>query len=264
MKEKKTKRTSVSKSVKKQRKYRLKPEVKLYFLVVIISVLFVIVSFTVLFKVRNISVQNCEKYSQQEVIEASGIQKGSNLLILNKSKVKKNVCEKFPYVQDVEIIKKLPNSVEIHLNLEVPDFFIEYNEEYFLISKSGKVLEKSESEFTVFLRVNGLNLYNLAESNVIKYKNNEDELLLRQIKECAEKIFERDIYSIDISDMTKINCNYKDKINIIIGDTNEINYKLLTAKEIIDNKLEEKTKGNLDVRGVAVDNTSYFTPVQSK
>lgn len=264
MKEKKTRRNSVKKSLKKRKKYRLKPEVKLYVLMVIVSVLFIVVSFTVLFKIRNVSVHNCEKYSEQEIIDVSGIQKDSNLLLLNKNEIKKNIYDKFSYIRNVDIIKKLPDSVEMYISLEVPDFFIEYNEEYFLISQSGKVLEKSESEFTDFLKVNGLDLCDLEENKVVTYKNEENKNLFKQTKEAAEKIFENSIYSIDMSNLNKISVNYKNKISIIVGDTNEINYKLLTAKGIIDDKLEEKTTGKLDVSMVAADNTSYFTPIQSQ
>ena len=245
---------------KLRRKYRLKPEVKLYLTIFTFCFLFVVSSFTFLFKIRNLSVNNCEKYSQEEIIDSSGIRLGDNLLLVNKDKAEKNICDKFSYIEKAKITKKIPSSVEIDIKLETPDFFIENNGEYFLISKNSKVLEISNEKFNELIQIKGLELYDLNKNNIIMYKNGQDKSTFKELYHAVQNIFNNQINSIDMSDTNNIILEYNEKINIIIGDISDINYKLSTAKEILENKVDKKISGNVDVSKVASDNTSYFTP----
>ncbi len=246
---------------KRKKKYKIKPEVKLYLVVFLISLLFIVASFTFLFKIKNIYVYNCDKYAQEEIIASSQIRSGSNLLLMNKNVAKKNICESFSYIKDVKIIKKIPNSIEIYINLENPDFFIKNDDKYFLISETGKILESNYNKFDTFLEVKGLNLCNLQEDTVIHYKNEKDKECLKEIRRYIQKYFQNEICMVDMENTNKITLNYNNKIDINIGGVENINYKLLTAKEIIDNKIDKKNSGKLDVSKADSENTSYFTPL---
>lgn len=254
---------------KNRKKRKLKPEVKTYILLFMLSFLFVFASFTLLFKIKKVYIYGCEKYSQQEIIEASGIRLGENLLLFNKDKAAENITNSFAYVEKTEISKKLPGSLEINIKLETPEFFIENNEKYFLISLSGSVLEISGQEFDGVLKVKGLTLNNLDVLNsleyvdkkiVINYQNEQEKLDLEEIKNNVKNIFQDKIKEINIKNRDKITLSYENRIEIIIGDMKNINYKMQTAKEIISTKLCEEDKGSLDVSLVETDGKSYFKP----
>lgn len=262
LKEKKEGKQIKDHKIEKNRvkKRRLKPEVKLFLFFASVSFLIILILFMFFFKIENVFVQECEKYSQQEIVNASGIKQGSSLLLLNKKRVQNLIQSQFSYIEKAEIIKKLPNSVEIKLKLEEVDFAYEKNGEFLLVSKNNRLLEKSLVPFDNTLEIKGIELEISDNNQTITYKNPEDFEKIEEIRHYIQNIFGNKINIIDISDFSKIILHYRSQIRIIIGDASDLSYKLLTAKEIIDSKIDECGAGRLDVSEVSGSNTSYFMP----
>jgi hypothetical protein len=53
--------------------------------------------------------------------------------------------------------------------------------------------------------------------------------------------------------------NYDNRLKIEIGADEDLNYKVITAKEIIMNKIGSSEKGTLDLKNLKKENRSYFT-----
>ena len=68
---------------------------------------------TVFFQVETIAVTGNSRYTQQEVIEASGIQIGDNLYRMNKYQIGNQVLQRLPYVEQILIRRSLPSTIVI-------------------------------------------------------------------------------------------------------------------------------------------------------
>jgi cell division protein FtsQ len=68
---------------------------------------------TVFFKVEQVVVEGNQRYTAQEVDNASGIQIGDNLFRLNKYQVKSDILQTLPYVEGVNIVRRLPSTIAI-------------------------------------------------------------------------------------------------------------------------------------------------------
>ncbi|HIR64689.1 MAG TPA: FtsQ-type POTRA domain-containing protein [Candidatus Faecousia faecigallinarum] len=108
-------------------------------------VLALILGLTIFFRVQNIRVTGNGKYTAQEIIDASGIDGGENLLLLGKSKAAGQILNRLPYVDQVQIGIKLPNTVNIDIvELEAVYAVSAAGGGWWLMDDGGKLLEPVE------------------------------------------------------------------------------------------------------------------------
>lgn len=75
-----------------------------------------ITALTLFFRVDTIVVIGGQRYTEQELRDATGVRTGANLLLLNKGRVAANMTGKLPYLKEISgISKKLPDTLEIRV-----------------------------------------------------------------------------------------------------------------------------------------------------
>lgn len=68
---------------------------------------------TVFFRVETVEVTGNQRYTREEIIEASGIQTGDNLYALNKVRIDRRIRTRLPYVGELSINRSLPSTIRI-------------------------------------------------------------------------------------------------------------------------------------------------------
>ena len=71
----------------------------------------IVAALTLFFKVETITVSGTTEYSSEEIITASGIQQGDNLIALSPSRIAARIRSRLPYVSSVSIRRALPDTV---------------------------------------------------------------------------------------------------------------------------------------------------------
>lgn len=116
---------------------------------VIVLCVVVVLALTLFFRVDRIVVSGQQRYTEQEIVEVTGVQQDDNLYLLNKLDISNNLLKKLPYIEMVQISRKLPDTLLIEVQeCDVPLAIVQDNEAW-LISPKGKIvehLEQSESE----------------------------------------------------------------------------------------------------------------------
>ncbi len=97
------KRSSKPFSAKKRRRKILAMYTSM---VMIIAMIAAVLCLTVFFKIDSITVEGKTRYSPDEIIDASGIAIGTNLLLCNTEPSKEIIEKEFPYIESVSIKKK--------------------------------------------------------------------------------------------------------------------------------------------------------------
>ena len=75
----------------------------------------IIAALTLFFRVSTIQVSGQQRYTDEQVQEASGIQIGDNLFLLNKYDAAGRIVETLPYIEDTRINRKLPSTLVIEV-----------------------------------------------------------------------------------------------------------------------------------------------------
>ena len=82
-------------------------------LIMLAIVAAVVFGVAIFFKVSTIEVQGNTVYSSEQIVEASQIQPGDNLLTVNKALAVGNIKAALPYVEDVSIARSLPDGTAV-------------------------------------------------------------------------------------------------------------------------------------------------------
>ena len=84
----------------------------LSFLVILAAI---VVGCVIFFRVNQITVEGNSRYSAQEIIDASGVELGENLLLINKPQTSGNITRKLSYVQNVAVIRRPPDGLTLRI-----------------------------------------------------------------------------------------------------------------------------------------------------
>ena len=115
----------------------------------------VVLACVVFFRVNDLEVSGNVRYTAEEIVGASGIETGDNLIVLSRSRVSASICTKLPYVENVSIKKVLPDKVVLRVSERVAAASVESPEGRWLISAQGKLLEPDDGAIKS-VRITGL------------------------------------------------------------------------------------------------------------
>ncbi len=220
-----------------------------------------VLSLTVFFKIDDITVEGESRYSDEDIIGASMISLGDNLILCNTSPGEGEIWERFPYIENVDIHKKLFNKIIITVREAVPSSVIESDGKYVLLSESGKIIDISGKKQADVPIIMGAKLANPRLSSSVKYKDSSVEDYIKSILEGAGKYSFGVLRVIDISNLSRIVLTTNTGLNIVLGTPDNIDHKMNTAKRIIDEKsISNNAEGVLDVSlSAAEGGKSYFS-----
>ena len=74
-----------------------------------------VAALTLFFRVNTIVVTGQQRYTQDQIVEASGVGVGDNLFLLNKYAVAGSIRTALPYVDEIRINRKLPDTLLIEI-----------------------------------------------------------------------------------------------------------------------------------------------------
>lgn len=236
----------------RKKKKRRKKNMSLYYLMTFITVAFalVVLSLTVFFKIDTIRVKGSSKYSAEQIIAASGIRKGDNLIRLDKAKSQQSVIKTLVNVDTVKISRKFPSEIVISVTPCEPMASIEHNGQYYVISKNGKIIEdKLSSPKEKLILIKGFEPAKVELNVKIRSKDPNKERIVKNLISEFSKSKMNNITKIDISDRLNIKFTYQDRIDIEIGSSSDMEYKIRFIKATIDDKTDDNFSGRIIMRG---------------
>lgn len=240
--------------------YKIKSILAYVTIFCVISAVCMLLSSAILFKIKEIVVQGDEVCEPQILIEKSGIKSGDNLFFANTEAASAKLEEKIPEVDTVTMTKKFPNRLIIDVKKATKVFCIEFDKQYICISGKGKVLEISDERDENLILLKGIGLESFEVGKKVGYT---DKSVEKKLSEFAEKMNLNGLSKmseINFNDGFSFLVNYDNRIKINFGFYENMDYKIRTAAEIINNKLGAAEAGTLDLSEVPKENRSYFTP----
>lgn len=253
-------------SKESRRKKRRQSNMLGYYLLVLVLAAGVVatLSFTVFFNIKYFEISSNTSYQLVDIAKASKVNKGDNLLRLDTEKVRKNILDTMLYVDDVKVKKSFPFTLKIDLVPSEELAYIYSDDKYILISKSWRILDSAEAVknkelmivegfepssdqlMTIMKEKKTEETTDDSSSDSTITKNENDELrteILENLFGIIEKRKIKSINRINISDPYEISINYDNRIQIIVGDGNDLEYKMRLAYQILtDEPLSRKNK----------------------
>lgn len=215
---------------------------------IIAAAIFLLLSTTVFFNVEHITVEGASNYTAEEVIEASGIKAGDNLVRTSTDKCADLIESRLVYIENATVTRSFPNTMVINVEASVPAANFICDDYTLLISGGGKVLDKLQEQKAGLLNFVGTDP--MPELIPGAQFQSADEHKDNAVKKLMEYFSENDsehITLVDVTDRSEISYIYDGRITVKIGSINDIDYKMSFSEEIIRTKIGEKTEGILTI-----------------
>ena len=252
----------------------------------------IILAMMIFFKVRHIEIQNFgtggslpaagetaaepaagslhSYYSRDAIIEASGINIDDNLLSLSKAGVASRIHAALPYVNEIQIKKKLPNTVII----SVTEFTVTYGIQdvrggWWLISREGRVLEPAdENRVSGHMTVTGMPIRipevgeyiepAAADGADLSEIAAKKSAILAVLPMLEQSPFADQIASLDVSTSYDIVAWYGTQYQVRLGNTENLSYKLSYLESVL-RELGKDKSGTIDLT-FSEDDGAHFLP----
>ena len=280
-----------------------KPFNKLRLLLGLVTVVAIVLALTlgmsIFFKVENIFVSGTHKYTAWDIKEASGIREGDNLLTLGKARVGGKIIAQLPYVDNVRIGIKLPDTV----NIEVTELDILYGIQgsdngWWIINAQGRVLDRTTGivaenytkilgvridnpvvgEYAVAVAEDALTETVPDETTDATTADGESEpaptapvdimdaaeqmnLALNIVRMLEENGIIGEVTSVDVGNLYDLQIIYDNRYEVLLGDSSQLSYKIRAMKEAVQ-QMSDYQQGILDVSFTTWPDRVGYTPFE--
>ena len=256
----------------------------LQLLIICASVLAMVLAMSVFFKVDVIKVSGAKAYSEWDVREASGIEIGDNLLTFSEPRASGQIQAKLPYVNEVRIGIKLPDTVIIYIEeLEVAYAAKCSNGIWWLITSEGRVVEQIDDvRAESYTKIEGITLDNPAvnesavaledspqgvdpsqsteETQVVTVTNAQRLSAALTILQALENNgIVGEAASVNVTNLNAIVLWYGTRFQVNLGDISNVDVKIAWMNTAIG-QLSEYDRGILDVSFTSWEDEVGFTP----
>lgn len=225
--------------IRRARKYLLHYILLLLFCLAIAFIM----CYTVFFKLDKIKISGCTMYSESQIVDEIGAQKGDSLFQINISNAEKRLLGKMPYLQSVTITRQFPTTLKVDIVEETVLGAVYTSDGFAIISDTGKVLQTgvlSLPEGTP--RIVGLQTQNydtgtyLNESVSSGGGLQKEILALQKLSEQLKANDFTDITYYDVSDLLSLKVMIEDRLLLELGGDTELDYKCSFIRGVLDGK----------------------------
>lgn len=208
----------------------------------------VILSLFVFFKIETIEIVGDTKYNDSEILEASGLAKGDNLLRFSASARAERITTKLPYILSVKIKRNLPSKLVIEVTPVTAVAAIKTNNGYLIVNSEAKVLEKS-SYYSGCVIIGPEADYDKSlpgKTVVTENRSGYDQMSI--LVRCLDKLsLIQKINVIDMSSPLDISFIYGGRVKATLGTVSDCDYKLEMFKEVVEKRESENFVGKIDL-----------------
>lgn len=231
---------------------------------------------TVFFRVESVVISGNERYTQEEVLAASGIEIGDNLYGLNKNRIDRNIRTTLPYVGDLTINRSLPSTIVICITewdavaqvaIPGPERASAVRQELaeadpeaepvklagqpWLISVKGKLLEPAPADSEAIV-VAGLTAIDPQAGNMLEIPESERARLsaLTSLLEALEKAGILEQVSAIRLDSTRLEVRYLERFEVKMKLNDDFFYNIRLMEEVrgqIEEKYSVEATGTIDL-----------------
>ena len=213
---------------------------------IIVAVIVTVLSFTVFFNIEQINVAGDSDFDRTEIVTASGLDIGQNMLRTKMSSHAEDVMRSVVYLESCTIKREFPNSVNIYVEVCKPAACLETDSGYLIMSGTGKIFDTADTPPDGIYLIKGSEpAPGLIPGDMFE---SDDEGKLSAMLTVIEAMNSRQtdkVTYIDMTDRYNIKYMYDNRIEVCLGSTNELDYKLKFTDVILKEKIGSKTEGVL-------------------
>jgi|GEM_PF-2558549 len=239
--------------IKKKKRAKAKRRLIVFlFLFICVGIIFTVLKAPV-FNIKGIMCVGQQELSEEDVIRIAGAKTGVNIFTTGVKIMKRNLAEN-PLIAESNVRRIFPDKIKIWVREAKPVLMAEMGSSIILADKNGQIIKTVEKDrLQDGIAVAKLNGFEPASNVPGESIYKKDDAVHSKISECAE-ILQRlemldKVTMISASDLSDIRIDYEDRLNILLGDYQNMDYRLTFVKKVISENLSKFEKAVLDYRG---------------
>lgn len=202
----------------------------------------------VFFKADHIEITGNSRYQTQEVLTASGLKTGDNLFFLNKYDVAEKISTALPYVESVQIHRRLPDTLCIRVQECVCNVALQHDGKAWIVCDSGKIVDAYAPEAAQSCtQVTGVTLVN-PQIGAVLAADEQTQLAQEQLMEIIRNLRTKgmlsDVQEIHLEEASVITLRYLNRFDVEFLWGADFDYKLSFLQAVVQ-KMEDNERGTL-------------------
>lgn len=193
---------------RRKRRGRFRWIYKLISLVAVVAAL--VTACVIFFRANGIHVEGNSHYTAQDIIAASGLETGDNLVTMWEPSINQRICDQLPYVQQVSLRRTLPDQITLVVTERTVAGTIQGDGSAWLLSADGYLLETTS-------QVQGLEVTDL---QAVSPKAGQ-QLQVEEASQSKARALTRLISALEeagrLAQCTKVDCSAASSLSVTYG-----------------------------------------------
>ncbi|MDR2420744.1 MAG: FtsQ-type POTRA domain-containing protein [Oscillospiraceae bacterium] len=225
----------------------------------LLALFIIIFGVSVFFRVERITVTGSMRYTEDEIISASGIERGDNLFFMDRDAAARRITGAMPYVAVVRIERRAPGTAVIEITESRAVAAVAEGGSYWKIDSGGRVLERTDFAGTAgLIRVSGFSPRTPKEGGQLETEESYETqrgFLLEVLSAIESRGIAGDVSNLDITNISAITFTYRGDVSVNLGGGDNASFKL--DKFLSELEREPGFRGRIDV---SKDGRTYVNP----
>jgi len=231
------------------------------FTTVLLMLLAVLIGLSAFFTVSNVEVTGISLYTADQIIQASGIQKGDNLVFIRDSDVVLKIKSQYDYVDKVRIVREFPDTILIDVNESYPIAHVTVGEAIWLIDENCKCLESVESsddKVLTSIEIRGVNAETPVKGQALSVADDTTQIqCLSDVLTALQSAgINGNVTYLDVENIGNLIFDYNGIYKVELGAATDLDAKLKLLEQVLT-KLDGKTAGTI---AFASGSEAHFIP----
>ena len=230
----KTEIQSQTSSKRRRRRNRFRPLNRLLVAILVIGV-GVSLSMTVFFNIEQIVVAGDadQPYQKNDVVKASGVHTGDNMMRLNRETVKENILSRLIFVDSVSIQKDFPDRLVITIEPSKAAFNVTDSSGTLQVSAAGKILVSGPDSDPSLPTITGFEASVREPGKTLASRDSQKDKIFQSLSERIAKGLDCPVTSIDLADKYNINLIFDGRVSFQLGNWSDMDYKITLAETVL-------------------------------
>lgn len=221
---------------------------------------------TMLFRINSIQVQTPDGkqvteiagYSADSILQRMGVQLEENIFSFEPGEKAAVLEQNFPLLGSIKVIRDYPNTVVVQVTEAVPAYAVQNGNKWLVISDKWKILSEESAQPEGLCTLYGGKLQDTtpgqgfwfvddadaasasgsetAESESAVSTETDRMEALRTLRSKLEEYgLSQDVTRLEVADTEQLAFLYQDRISVLLGTLNDLDYKLDRARYVLTN-----------------------------
>ena len=221
---------------------------------------------TMLFRINSIQVQTPDGkqvteiagYTADSILQRMGVQLEENIFSFEPGEKAAVLEQNFPLLGSIKVIRDYPNTVVVQVTEAVPAYAVQNGSKWLVISDKWKILSEESTQPEGLCTLYGGKLQDTTPGQGFWFVDDADaasasgseaaesesavstetarmEALRTLVSKLEEYGLSQDVTRLEVADTEQIAFLYQDRISVLLGTLNDLDYKLDRARYVLTN-----------------------------